>query len=379
MNSTVTKNPHWKILLMRSIRHLLAGLAFLLAPVLAQAQGTLPLALTQQFSFTNCATFTNACGTPLSGGLLYFYQVGTVATPQNSFQDTGLTILNPWPLVLDANGRVPSFYLANGSIHVRLTDASGVVQFDVLNQLVIGPSSGGGGGGGAVDPTTIASTGDIKFRPTGEFLTGWVKLNGQTIGSAGSGASQRANSDTQALFVYLWNNCPDAHCTVVGGRGASALADFSGNKQITLLDMRGRNFVGLDDMSNTAAGRILSSNVTSGGADTTTTPQATGGEANHVLSVAELAAHNHTATSTVTDPGHNHTMPITFTGTGGGLGGFVRAGTTPGGSDPQGGGAPVTNSPTTGVTVATTTNNNGSGTAHNTMAPFMLGTWHQKL
>jgi hypothetical protein len=28
--------------------------------------------------------------------------------------------------------------------------------------LVIGPSSGGGGGGGTVDPTTIATTGDVK-------------------------------------------------------------------------------------------------------------------------------------------------------------------------------------------------------------------------
>src|SRR5499427_5139220 len=102
-------------------RLLLLTLA-LLFPGLAQAQGTLPLALTQQFSFTNCQAFTNACGTPLIGGLLYFYQVGTVATQQDSFQDTGLTLKNPWPLVLDANGRIPNFYLANGSIHVRLTD-----------------------------------------------------------------------------------------------------------------------------------------------------------------------------------------------------------------------------------------------------------------
>jgi hypothetical protein len=76
------------------------------------AQGTLPIALTQQFGFTNCQTFTNASGTPLIGGLLYFFQAGTVATPQNSFQDTGLTILNPWPLPLNANGRIPPFFLA---------------------------------------------------------------------------------------------------------------------------------------------------------------------------------------------------------------------------------------------------------------------------
>lgn len=317
----------------------------------------------QQFSFTSCATFTNACGTPLSGGLLYFYQVGTVATPQQSFQDTGLTILNPWPLPLDANGRVPMFYLANGAVHVRLTDSAGVVQFDYPNMLVIGPSSGGGGGG-SVDPTTIAATGDVKFRPTTEFVTGWVKLNGQTIGSATSGASGRANADTQNLFVYLWQNCPDLHCPVVGGRGVSGLADFTANKQITLLDLRGRSFAGLDDMGNSAAGRILPGNVTSGGGDGVTTPQATGGEANHALSVAELAVHSHT----LTDPGHTHTSNANITngaGSAAGTGSILSPGI----------GAATINSATTGITVA----NAGSGAAHNTMAPFMLGTWYQKL
>jgi hypothetical protein len=56
------------------IRNLLIRAFALLLPSLAQAQGTLPLALVQQFSFNNCAAFTNACGTPLIGGRLYFYQ-----------------------------------------------------------------------------------------------------------------------------------------------------------------------------------------------------------------------------------------------------------------------------------------------------------------
>src|SRR5260370_3824263 len=172
-----------------------------LASAPALAQGTLPIALQQQMAYTNCAAFSNACGTPLIGGLLYFIQVGTVNSPQDSFQDTGLTLTNPYPLTLHTNGRIPNFYLANGSVHVRLTDANGVVQFDIPSMLVIGPSSGSGGGG-SVDPTTIASTGDVKFRFTGEFVTGWVKANAQTIGSATSGATQRANSDTQALFIY---------------------------------------------------------------------------------------------------------------------------------------------------------------------------------
>lgn len=379
MNQSAMKNQMMRAkVCMSPLRNILFGLLALLAPSLVQAQGTLPISLTQQFSFTNCQTFTNACGTPLIGGLLYFYQVGTVATQQNSFQDTGLTILNPWPLVLDANGRIPPFYLANGSVHVRLTDASGVVQFDIPSILVVGPSGAGGSPSG-VDPTTLASTGDIKSRMTSEFITGWVKANALTIGSATSGATGRANADTQPLYVYLWNNCSQptsnsaTHCPVVGGLGANALADFNANKQLTLPDLRGRicSLVGLSDMGNADSGRILSSNIASGGGDTQTTPGASGGEANHALTVAELAAHNHA----ITDPGHTH--PVTADdntnvqgGVNGGNAGSLALFTT---ATPAH--AITSASGTTGITV----NNNGSGTAHNTMSPFILGTCYFKL
>jgi hypothetical protein len=334
----------------------------LLFSVSAHAQGTLPVSLTQQFSFTGCTTAANVCGTPLAGGLLYFYQVGTVATRQNSFQDTALSIQNPWPLTLDANGRIPAFYLANGSVHVRLTDASGVVQFDYPSALVIGPSSGSGGGA-AIDPTTIMATGDIKFRPTGEILTGWARLNGQTIGNVSSGASL-TGAQYQALFIYLWSNCPDAHCPVVGGRGANGLADFSANKQLTLMDWRGRIPVGLDDMGNSAAGRLLASNVTSGGGDGVTTPNATGGEANHTLTLAQAP----TGQTTMTDPGHVHAMKET-TILFGSSGGFTYV-------DGLGAVGPVnTNSATTGITLT----DHAGGQAHNVMNPFMLGTWYIKL
>src|ERR1700730_12690736 len=159
---------------------------YLFCVAFASAQGTLPIVLQQQMNFVGCSGIAGPCGTPLSGGLLYFFYAGTVNTPQLSYQDTALSIPNPTPIVLDSNGRVPPFYLASGSVHVRLTDASGVVQFDYPNMLVIGGSVGGGGGAGD-DPTLIASTGDTKFRPTLEPLAGWVRLNGLTIGSATSG------------------------------------------------------------------------------------------------------------------------------------------------------------------------------------------------
>lgn len=339
------------------MRRLIAALFLLWSPPVF-AQGVINIALAQQ---------VNANGIPLAGALLYVYQVGTVATPQNTFQDFGLTIPNPWPLAADSTGRIPMFYLANGQVHVRLTDATGVVIFDYPTMQVVGPSGGGGGGGGSIDPTSIASTGDIKFRATSETITGWVKVNSQTIGSASSGSTGRANADTQNLFVYLWTNCTNAHCPVLGGRGATALADFNANKQLTLPDFRGRAPAGLDDMGASAAGRIASSNVTSGGGDTQTTPLATGGEANHALTVAELAAHNHT----IADPGHQHS---TF-GNIASLQAGASAQAVPANASGGGNQSPGTNVITTGITV----NNNGSGTAHNTMAPFALGSFYIKL
>jgi microcystin-dependent protein len=307
-------------------------------------------------------------GQPMAGALLYIYAVSTVATPQDAFQDFGLSIKQPWPMAADQYGQIPLFYLADGQVHARLTDANGVVIFDYPTMQVVGPSSGGGGGGGgsSVDPTTVFSTGDNKFRETSETLSGWVKKNGQTIGNATSGATQRANADTQSLFVYLWNNFSNAHCAVSGGRGATASADFTAGKTIATPDWRGRGPMGLDDMGAAASGRLLAANVTSGGGDGPTTPGAWGGEANHTLATTEIPSHDHTLT--LDDPGHSHGMPLIKNGPFAGSGNVQF-------TDP--GGTLKTYAATTGITVYMT--NTGGGLSHNNMSPFVLGTWYCKM
>jgi hypothetical protein len=226
------------------IKRAILALALMAAATVAQAAGTIGYSLSQQLDTT---------GKPLNGCLLYTIQAGTTSTPQNSYKDTALTLPQPNPMVCDAAGRLPQFFLADGQIKVRLTDRLGVVQVVADNILVIGPSSGGGGGG-TVDPTTIAATGDVKAAYGTQVITGWVRVNGRTIGSATSGATERANADTQALFQYLWT--ADANLAVSGGRGASSIADWTANKAITLPDARGRVMASLDDMGNSAAGRL---------------------------------------------------------------------------------------------------------------------------
>ncbi|MTV47236.1 hypothetical protein, partial [Streptococcus pneumoniae] len=72
-----------------NVRTLITALLLLWSPF-ASAQGVIPVALTQQQDLN---------GRPLSGALLYIYQAGTLSTPQQAYQDFGLTMLMPWPMV----------------------------------------------------------------------------------------------------------------------------------------------------------------------------------------------------------------------------------------------------------------------------------------
>lgn len=220
----------------------LALAAGLLSP--AYSAGTIPFSLSQQL---------DTSGNPLAGCQFYTIQAGTTSTPQNAYQDSALTIPLPNPQTCDAAGRLPQMFLADGTIKVRLTDKNGVTQVVADNIAVVGASSGSGGGG-TVDPTTILSTGDLKATYGTGSLSGFVRANGRTIGSATSGATERANADAQALFEYLWG--ADANLTVSGGRGASANADWVANKTIELPDLRGRTIAGMDTMGNSSADRL---------------------------------------------------------------------------------------------------------------------------
>ena len=314
---------------------------------------------------------------PLPGALLYTFITGTTATPQFAFQDIGLTQQLPWPIPADLNGRLPMFYLPAGNVHARLTDSSGNVQFDYPNVLVIGgASSGGGGGGTTVDPTTVASTGDIKWRLTNENLAGWVTLNGQTIGSATSGATGFASATAQALFIYLWTFCNNAHCPVTpSGRGATALVDFAAGKQLQLPDMRDATPVGRDCMGNSCLGGILLSNITSGGTDTADTAGAFGGRANQPILLANLPNLSLPVTAV--------TMPAISASVSSGTVGGAAAGTVFNGT----GSAVSVPINAAGIAVTVPINGSGtgtaslagSGTALPILSPFKLSTWYMKL
>src|SRR5262245_27145821 len=321
----------------------------------------------------------DANGRPLAGALLYLYQANT-STPVTAYKNVGLTAgqEHPWPIPADANGRIPAFWLdASINYRARLTDEDGIVQFDEPNILPIGAVSGGGGVD-STDPNSVNSTGDVKWRPWSNRLAGWVRMNGRTIGSATSGANERANADCQLLFEHIWNNFSDALCPVVTGRGANSTADWGANKQITLLDMRGRSPYGVSDMGSTDSARL---DGTTSAAGTKTTGGGAGGTDTHTLTTAQLSVHQHDAF--INETAHSH-------GPGGLGGGFMTSAegglATPTSGNPYGVRS-VTAAVSTGVRVKSSsggaaddkTANAGSGSAHPNMPPFMVGTWYWRL
>lgn len=121
-------------------------------------------------------------------------------------------------------------------------------------------------------------TGSIIARFSATAPEGFVALDGQTIGTPTSGATGRANYDTQALYVHLWTELSDTAAPVSGGRGGSALADFIDNKTLTLPDGRGRTLAGADNGSSVLTGADLG---------------ATLGSQTHALSLDEIPNHEH--------------------------------------------------------------------------------------
>ena len=178
----------------------------------------------------------------LVGARLFLFDGGTT-TPRVGYRDSSLTTEHPNPIVADAAARLPLIYLEDGFYRQRLTTASGVVVFDDDGIPVVSTSAGGTGT--SVDPASTLKTRDIKIRFDDQPVDGYVRLNGRTIGSVASGATERANADTQSLYEELWSYPSVA---VSGGKGASGPADFTANKALVLPDCAGRGIFGMDDM-----------------------------------------------------------------------------------------------------------------------------------
>lgn len=328
------------------------------------------------------------------GALAYFYLGGTGSTPYVVFQDADESTPHEDPVEADGNGRWPAVFIPfTTSYDVRVRTSGGTQLYfhtEIPNPDPVEQAASG------ADPEELIATGHVHWEPVNTTKVGFVRLNGRTIGNAASGATERANADTVALFTYKWNNLANAQAAVSGGRGGSAAADYAANKTITLLDGRSGILRGVDDMGNSAASRLGSAPFTNGNA---TTAGSLAGANTHVLSAAEHAAHTHSfSATTASDGAHTHTG--TTDANAANITAHARSLTSPAGgatvflTDATGSTGTTTawesvdshtHTFTTGSfgahthTVSGTSGSQGSATAHNNVSFGILGTFFQKL
>jgi microcystin-dependent protein len=159
--------------------------------------------------------------------------------------------------------------------------------------------------------------------------TGWLLCDGSVV-------SQTTYANLYTAIGIIWNT---------GGEGA-------GN--FRLPDFRRKVAVGSGGVGSGTLGNTVGS---------------TGGEEDHTLTTAELAVHNHSANSSVSDPGHQHRF-----GHRDNTGSFPQTNTGFRGDSSDITNYFETNTVGTGISVSTSVGNAGSGTAHNNLQPSCVVT-----
>lgn len=249
-------------------------------------------------------------GVRAQGAKVYFFDAGT-STPKTAYQDADLTTPHAHPVVADGNGRWPAVFLDYGAYKELATTSGGTELWstdDIPNTAPTDPGAG-------VDANSIFQTGDIIVAGKNGTRAGFVRLNGRTIGSAASVATERANADTEDLFEYVWNNYANGQAAVSGGRGASAAADFAANKTIALPDYRAVALTGFDDMGNSAASLYGSAPTISGSGILAGSLM---GANTHTILEAQLPTHAHAVSLTSgAEAAHTHAISITSASDGG--------------------------------------------------------------
>lgn len=148
--------------------------------------------MAQRF-FTPNEQFYDGAGNPMAGGQLFFFASGT-STPQNTFNDSGLTIANPNPVVLDSAGRAGSIFLGSNAYKVVLQDSLGnlIWTFDPVASPASSPIFLGGVTTGSANSQVVAGTSPSGYsRSAGNiiiFKAAFTNTTGMTLNVSGTGA-----------------------------------------------------------------------------------------------------------------------------------------------------------------------------------------------
>jgi hypothetical protein len=119
----------------------------------------------------------------------------------------------------------------------------------------------------------VYQTGMIMLNMSSTPFTGFVNVNGSTLGSTSSGATY-AGSQYANIYANWWDNCSfpsgNAVATVTGGLGANAAADFAANKILTMPNWTNMSAIGVGSFISQAGATGGAANVTPTGSTGTT-------------------------------------------------------------------------------------------------------------
>jgi microcystin-dependent protein len=268
---------------------------------------------------------------------------GTFAglTTTGSANSQVLASVTPANFTLTTNYRVTLFAGFTNTAALQL-NVNGTGLKNVFRKTQLGVSLTVGGEFVALQPVTLVYDGTEYIIDGERRVVGEIRDFGGTTAPPGAVlASGQAISRT--TFIDLFS--------VLG----TAYGNGDGSTTFNVPDLRGRITAGQDNMGGSAANRIT----VAGGNFDGTVLGGSGGLQNHVQTVAELAAHNHT----ITDPGHTHSYTLTNTNN------IIL--TASGGSTANtGASASTTGSSATGITI----NNNGSSSPMTILQPTTITT-----
>jgi len=202
-------------------------------------------------------------GDPLSGGLLYTYEAGTL-TPKATYTDAGGLTPNSNPVVLDVSGQA-NVWLGDGGYKFVLKDSLGNTIFTTDN---IGGSADTAFGGQVNLITTNTNITNV-YQNSANIVTGTVTLSLLSAATAGEGfyfTVKNQGSNTVTID-------PDASELIDGastksiGAGQSALIICSGTQWYSLFlatvsDTGNNTFTGNNTLSGTTTltGNVLTPN-----------------------------------------------------------------------------------------------------------------------
>lgn len=213
--------------------------------------------MAQRF-FTPNEQFYDGAGNPMAGGQLFFFASGT-STPQNTFNDSGLTIANPNPVVLDSAGRAGSIFLGSNAYKVVLQDILGnlIWTFDPVSNPPSAPVFVGGPSTGSANSQVVLVTTPSGFTLAAGnkllFVAGFTNTTGMTLTVGGIPATNLSKMSSVGLVSLSGGevqagqlqevDCDGSHLILVstGGSVGGPSSATSGN--VALFDGGSGSFI----------------------------------------------------------------------------------------------------------------------------------------